>query len=253
LEWSAPPDADLHDPVGWAAANPALGIRVRLDQIAARAVNDPPTVFRTEYLSQWVATMAAAVNATEWAACLDASPLGRDWHKSLGVEVSFDRQHAAVVLAATDPQGVAHLRLLHAEHRPDGGINTAALADLVRRLWDEHGAPTILLDPRSSGPLVDMVKRLFHKPADTVQVIGSGRLSGATGELLARVQSRRVAHDGDPILTGHMLAAGVKVAGDGGLVLSRKASTGPIAAAVAAALAVNGAGQPAYEAPMIWV
>jgi len=253
LEWSAPPDAELHDPIGWAAANPALGVRVRLDQIAARAANDPPTVFRTEYLSQWVATMAAAVSSTEWTALVDESPIGREWPKSIGVEVSFDRQHAAIVLAATAPDGRAHLRLLHAEHHPNGGIDTSALAGLVYRVWEEHGGPQVSVDPRSAGPLVDLLKRFWHQPADVLNLLGSGRLSGATGELLARVQSGRLAHDDDPILSEQVLAAGVKTSGDGGLVLSRRASTGPIAAAVAAALAVNAAGQPAVEEPLIFI
>lgn len=253
LEWSAGPDRDLHDPLGWAEANPALGIRVRPDQLAARAAADPPGVFRTEHLSQWVSVMDAAVNAREWEACLRPVPLQRDWPASIGVELSFDRQHAAVVLASTDPEGVAHLRLLHAEHRPDGGVDTSALATLVRQLWDSAGGGTIHLDPRSAGPLVDKLKIAFGNPQQVIQLIGPGRLSGATGELLARVQSRRLAHDGDPLLAEHVLSAGVRVSGDGGLVLSRKSSTGPIAAAVAAALAVNGAGQLVYEAPMIYV
>jgi hypothetical protein len=61
----------------------------------------------------------------------------------------------------------------------------------------------------------------------------------ATAGLVTGVAAGRIRHDGDQVLTDHVLAAGTKPAGDGGEVLSRRASAGPIAAAVAAAAAVR--------------
>jgi phage terminase large subunit-like protein len=252
LEWSAAPDRELLDPAGWAEANPALGLRVRPDQLAARAHADPEPVFRTEHLSQWVATTSAAIAPGTWHACRRDVALQRDWPSVLGVEVSFDRRHAAAVLAATDPEGVAHLRLLHAEHRPDGGVDLGSLAQRVYAYWNDGVAPRVAVDPRSAGPLVDHLRRHWHDPGKVLTTLGGGRLAGATAELLARAESGRLAHDGDELLTEHVLAAGVKPAGDGGLVLSRRASTGPIAAAVAAALAVHSVGEPVPVVPAIW-
>lgn len=97
------------------------------------------------------------------------------------------------------------------------------------------------------------------QPERNLRLLGGGRLASATAELMARAECKRLAHDGDKLLTEHVLAAGVKPSGDGGLVLSRRPSTGPIAAAVAAALAVHGAGESESKPrlmvasePMIW-
>ncbi|MBT1630443.1 hypothetical protein [Curtobacterium flaccumfaciens] len=53
FEWSAVPKCDIRDRDAWAAANPALGWRIKERTIAADARTDPEWVFRTEVLCQW--------------------------------------------------------------------------------------------------------------------------------------------------------------------------------------------------------
>ena len=86
---------------------------------------------------------------------------------------------------------------------------------------------------------------------DLLTRVGAGRLSVATGELLARAEAGTLRHDADPRLAEHVTAAGVKHSNDAGVVLSRRASSGPIAAAVATALAVYGVAGPEPAAPAV--
>ena len=69
--------------------------------------------------------------------------------------------------------------------------------------------------------------------------------------LLARSEAGTLRHDADPRLAEHVTAAGVKHSNDAGVVLSRRASSGPIAAAVATALAVYGVAGPEPAAPAV--
>ena len=242
LEWSAAPGAPVTDPAAWAAANPALGMRVSAEHLAAESAAAPETVFRTEYLNQWVDVMAAAVPPGVWAAAERDVPLGRGWPAVIGVELAPDRGSAAVVLAARDPGGVAHLRLLaHAEAEPGATVDPAELAAATARLWREHHASTVAADSWQGRPVLDQLAALRIPVAPTA----AGQLSLATAGLLAGLVAGRVAHDGDQVLTAHVLAAGTKPSGDGGQVLSRRASTGPMAGAVAAAVALHQLAAPA--------
>jgi hypothetical protein len=154
------------------------------------------------------------------------------------------------VAAALDPDGVVHVRLLHLADLPTGSVSVPALAAEVGR-WHAHtSATTVALDPRACGPLTDHLAQLLGESALTR--VGPGRLSTATGELLARAEAGTLRHDGDPRLAGHVTAAGVRHSGDGGVVLSRRASAGPIAAAVATALAVYGAAGPGHDQPAVF-
>lgn len=51
LEFSADPDADLDDPQAWAAANPALGIRITADAIQSERLSMTDEMFAAERLS----------------------------------------------------------------------------------------------------------------------------------------------------------------------------------------------------------
>ncbi len=53
FEWSAPDDADPHDPRVWAAANPAIGHTIGVDTVAADHRAMPLAGFRRAFLNQW--------------------------------------------------------------------------------------------------------------------------------------------------------------------------------------------------------
>lgn len=152
FEWAAPRDADRDDPAVWAAAMPAVAAgRVPLDTIASRHAEDTSpkrSVFAREYLNVWPTDLAdRVIPADPWDACQDpeAAP-----HRGLvlAVEVTFDRDAAAVV--AADDRG--HLEVI--DHRPGVDWVPDRVADLTAR----HGPSATVVDP--GGPASPLIPSL---------------------------------------------------------------------------------------------
>lgn len=56
VEWSAAPDRDIDDPIGWAEANPSLGRTISWSTLSSfrRDYSTTPSLFETEHLCRWV-------------------------------------------------------------------------------------------------------------------------------------------------------------------------------------------------------
>ena len=248
LEWSADPELPIDDVEAWRQANPSLGYRVSLDMLRQEASSVPENVFRTEYLDLWVEVTAAAIARGAWEAAGGDVELDRAWPAYIGVELSPSRDWAAAVLAARDPAGVTHVRLLELEDAlPGTTVDPRPFAARVLRQARATGALQIMGDAWQARPILEQLEAARF-PTETLPPAG---LALATAGLIAGVQAGIVRHDDDPILAGHVLAAGTRPAGDGGLVLSRARSTGPIAAAVATAAAVYAASAPELPTPAV--
>lgn len=246
FEWAADPAADRDDPATWAAAHPAYGRTVHEEFLRAERGTLTAEEFDRAYLGVWPTTAGAtAVTPAAWAACHAPCLLDPSWPATVGVELAPDRSWAAVVLAVTDPAAArTHLRLAWALDADGAEVTPRTVADAASRWARDVGAPVIGLDPYTSGEVAAHLEAAGH----TVTRVSGTRLARAATDLTAGVTSRRLAHDDDPVLTGHVLAAGTVPTGDGARVLSRRASSGPIAAAVAAACAVHVAAGPAAAA-----
>ena len=66
------------------------------------------------------------------------------------------------------------------------------------------------------------------------------------------MSSKRLAHAGQEVLTEHVLSTAKKYTSDGGWRIIRAKSAGPVAAAVALAMAVHYAVQPLPRATVIF-
>ena len=110
FEWSAPPDADPSLPETWAYANPSLGRTVSERSLRAAFRTDPPDVFRTECLCQWVeAVEQPPFPEDSWANGTDAqSSIPADAPFSVGVDVSADREHSAIAVCGRRMDGKLH-------------------------------------------------------------------------------------------------------------------------------------------------
>lgn len=248
LEWSADPGAPIDDPQSWRQANPALGYRVSAELLAQEAASVPENHFRTEYLNLWVEVLSSVIPRTEWEAALDPTNLERSWPAWIGLEIAPDRLTAALVLAARDPDNRTHLRLLETiTADPGGSVDPRLLASLAHRWHRQTGAIQVIGDAwLAKLVLADLdAKRIPTQPITTAQ------LALGTANLRAGIRSRSILHDGNPVLTAHVMAAGTRPSGDGAVILSRRHSTGPIAAAVASTAAVYAAAAPDTPTPVI--
>lgn len=114
-EWSAPKNCALDDMEAWAQANPQLEhslpdgtVPMTTRAIRSALGTDPPNVFRTEVLCQFVDALDSAVDMNAWRAgadpvgTLDEVPQNR---LCMVVEVSNDATHVTAAVAAGMPDG----------------------------------------------------------------------------------------------------------------------------------------------------
>lgn len=224
FEWSAPDDAGLDDPAAWAQANPALGLRIDADFIAAEREAMPDVEFARERLGIWQAPKASqAIDPAVWTSLIGPTPpQGRD--VVFALDVAPDHSSATVAAAWSTPDGT-WLQL--ADHRPGVDWVVARCGELLERwggtvLVEQTGTAGFLL-PRLNG--TEPVSRRFY--------------ADACSSLDAAVSSRSVRHGNQRELNDAVAAARWSSSGEAGQrVLSRKDPR--VSPLVAAALALHG-------------
>ncbi len=121
FEWSAPPDADPGDINAWAQANPSLGYTIELSTLKATYADDPPDVFKTECLCQWVtSTVTPPFPVEAWDAGKDEkSRVAKRSPLWFGVDISSDRTHTSIAVCGKREDEKWHVELV--EYRPGTG------------------------------------------------------------------------------------------------------------------------------------
>ncbi len=150
----------LDDEDGWAAANPALDIRITREYVRGerRALAARPLGFARERLG-WFEPLAIVarwlvIGEAEWRELMDAGSTvaGRP---TIGIAVAHDRQSACIGAAGTREDGRWHVEVPEAEvpgtaagvldHR--GG--TEWLLDRVLTIWGTGEVAGVVVDPKS--------------------------------------------------------------------------------------------------------
>lgn len=104
LEWSAEPDRAIDDRVGWAQANPALGITIQMDTLEDFYRSLPPAVFETEHLCRWViTTQPRLVTEAQWLSL--RAPLERSLRPMMGISMDPSGLRASAVVAWQQSDG----------------------------------------------------------------------------------------------------------------------------------------------------
>lgn len=195
-EWSAPDGCDLDDREAWTYANPGLGHIVSEQAIRSALTTDPPAVFRTERLCQRVDTLAdVAVPADAWEACRDAS-------------LTLDGLRARVAVCIDVAPDLGHVTLTAAAVGADGRVRVEAVAswESTREAMADLPEWMAKIRPKSRG--------YFKGPTDALSADLAALkfepikdVTAACQALAEAVQSRRILHPGDPLLTAHVLGA----------------------------------------------
>lgn len=260
LEWSAPEGCQLDDRDGWAQANPALGRTITVDTLAARRRGDPPEVFRTEALCQWVDTLASPWPHGAWDAGLvadvelDTTGERPTW---LGVDVSLDRREAALVAVqlvdeALEIDGVLpglgpprYLAVLLDTWHATGAVDELAIAGDVAEIARTLNVRELCFDRYTAAGIA---ARVATAGIPTVDVSGAEFAAASDGLLSAMcTDPPRVVHTGQNVLTDHLQACAKKPAADGGWRIVRRSSAGPVAGAIGLAMALHRAQVPTVE------
>lgn len=232
FEWSAPDGCALDDIEAWAQANPGLGYTITMQAIRSAMSTDPEPVFRTEVLCQRVDSLGdVAVSPSSWKAGLNPEmslkPLSR--RLAACVDVALDLTHAALLVAATGEDGRTRIK--------------------VRAAWDGPNAtdqmrqelPGILkeLRPRVFGWFPSGPTAALRVEMEKLGAVGldAPTTSSACQAFAEGVLNGRVIHNGDPLLTDHVIGAKKYQTGDGWRFVRR--GVGHVNAAYAAAGAMH--------------
>ena len=126
FEWSAAKNRERLDPVGWAQANPALGILITADTIASEALHDPVEVFETEVLCRRVETLHPWLPAGVWDRTSDpAVTVPDDADVVFSLDAGPEMRHATIGVGWRRPDGRIHVeavRRVRAAPRPSWSL-----------------------------------------------------------------------------------------------------------------------------------
>lgn len=244
LEWSAAPDRDIDDPLGWAEANPSLGRLIRwatLEQYRADYAATP-AIFQTEHLCQWVdSMMPRLVNDVAWQSARRAT--GEPLRPCLGVSQAPNRLVA--VIAWPQPDGTVGLRL--AAHVTGEPLDVERAGRQLRELADRLGVVAVGYAPATDRD----VARYLELPGAEVQGISGQLLAAASARFVATIEAGRLAWS-DAELVGQDLAFAVRRSADAGAFTAVQAKGDrPIPGALAAIYATWLATTPRDNVPTV--
>ncbi len=200
-EWSAPDKAELGDRDGQAQANPSLGYPGGVTEaaIASAAGSDPPSVFRTEVLCQFVDVLNSAVDPSAWEA--GADPLGGssgEMRPTLGVEAAVEGDQVVAVSASPLDDGRVRLDVVGVW---DG-------TDAARHGLDELRSvlrpSAIGWYPKGPGSRLSAAMRKRGGVEIKSTAVAEAHMTFADW-----VDARRIVHDGDRILDAHARQTGM--------------------------------------------
>jgi len=207
LEWSAEDGCELDDTRGWRQANPALGYTIDEATLRSKLGTCPPNVFRTEHLCQRVETTNAAVDESAWRDGADRSMTldGLRDKVCLCLDVSLDLGHITLAASAIDKQGRGRLEI----------VKTWSSTMRAR-----HELPDLIaqVNPRAfgwfpTGPAAALVADL--RGIRHGHEIKQGEVSAVCMGFAEQVQARRILHNGEELLTAHVISAAKYNVGDG--------------------------------------
>lgn len=257
FEWCAPPPAQAceagdrcthaltakgcgcDDPENWARANPAIGRRISIENIAAERRALPPAEFGRERMGWWddPSEDAHPFPVDLWGSRVDAEAARPDG-PALAVAITRDRSMAAVGAAGRIDEA-SHVDIL--DHR----AGTGWIVDRAVELYDEIGACALVLDP--AGPAGALETELLERGFSTKPELGQRRLviisareyAQACGALVDDVVNDRLRHRDRPELNAAVQIVRTRPLADA-YAWSRKDSAGDITPMEVVTLARHG-------------
>jgi hypothetical protein len=233
FEWCASQQDALDDPRVWAAANPALDIRISPEFVARELEALESEEFARERLGIWTEEdrNPRIIPAEVWAACddVESRPTGP---VCFALDVSPDRASATIVMAAESDRGGVHVEItgndVVYDHRPGTGWVVERAVELQQRWGGKvavaKGSPAWSLKEDLEAAKVDLLP------------ISTEEHSQACGDLYDAVNEARLRHVGQVELDAAVAGADRRYYGDAWL-WSRRTSSVDISPLVAVTLA----------------
>lgn len=234
FEWSATPGCDPSDRDEWAQANPSMNYTLPEKNLASAFKKDPPDVWLTECLCQWLDSAAdGPFPPGKWDAGVDSdSRIAPGAPRSFCVDVSWDRKNAAIAVAGRREDDLVHTEVVAYRPGTDWIIPWFSDPDRVAR---NGGRMTVVVQIKGA-PASSLVEDL--KALEWLDVVewGGSDLGAACGQYFDLVQQsglhevdgaqpvrRGLVHNPSPLLNVAASNAVTKPLGDS-WVWNRKAS-----------------------------
>jgi len=238
------PDEVATDEVAWAAANPALGLRISAEHVAKEQRSMSPRNFAVERLSvgDWPATdgsSASVISAELWASLVDRLSVPLD-PVCLAFDVTPDRSSSSIGIASTRSDGMFHVEVVACA--PGTGWVVARVMEIVAK----HAPSAVVCD--ASGPAASLLPE-FMRNGVFVDAVSAKDHTAACGVFFDAVQQATLRHLGSPELVSAVRGASTRSLGEA-WAWSRKNSSVDISPLVAVTLAL---GQTSKAAGMGWV
>lgn len=182
------------DPEGWAMANPSLEWGdLTMEALEAAWQTDPDPVFRTECLCQWISTASAGPwDDGVWEALNDKkSKRGKNSGYYFGVDVSWDRNWAAISVAGWRADGKIHVEIV--AYR----TGTDWVVPWLRERKGREGLRGVVLQANGSpvSALLNDMQKAFRANEETgepelpIVEWGGGELGRGTGQFYDLVRN----------------------------------------------------------------
>lgn len=184
-EWSAEPDADLDDPVAWAQANPALGIRTTPRAILNDRAALTDDAFAQERLGIWGHSQLREVIPSDiWAERGWDEVIDDNAEISLGVDASPDRSSTSVVLCAMH-NGKYHLEVIKQ------GQGVSWVAQYVSGVYHRRNVRAVVID--NKGPAGSVIEQLKSMEVPITQ-LNMTTMAQACGQFYDLTMSDELRH-----------------------------------------------------------
>jgi phage terminase large subunit-like protein len=220
----------------WAKANPNYGVSIYpqgllSESSRAQTIPSQQNAFFTKHLNIWVNAATSWLGAGQWDKCADPAMVLDDFAGQrcyLGIDLAWRSDIAALALLFPPQRGreewtvfgryflpeetIQRSENTHYQGWESVGLLTSTpgaatdydfILETVDDLCSRFEAAEIVLDPHHSGPLEAYIeKRSLPRPVQMKQY--AANMSPAMVELEGLVISRKIRHDGDPILSWMM-------------------------------------------------
>lgn len=158
-EWGCPLGADPADKANWFAANPALGIRLAVEDLEDEFDNGLPEDFAREHLGIWDEASSGELEQA-WKQLYDPTSMV-DGVPMYGLAVADDRSWACVGAAGAGPQGQTHVEY---------GKYAASTSWVVEYLADLAARRSVRVAVRVGSQAASLIDALEGRKVDVTRV-----------------------------------------------------------------------------------
>lgn len=227
LEWAAREDDDPQDFEAVKLANPASFVTVKSIRNAFEEPGITPWIYARYRMNRWTLGYESWLPYGAWDV-LHEPGLILDPESPLFAAVDMARYRDCAALVAVQPRGDKPAAVKAWIWKPGGRddpVPYATVMDQIRELKREFNLRACACDPR----WFDQAAEELNNEGVPMEVTAQSneRMSAAAADLRQAILEGRLAHDGDPVLAAHVMAAVPKDVGASAFKLDKPRSSGP--------------------------